>query len=58
VALHGRTPDVLAGEAHIDMVAEDAMAKHLAELVLSLHESLYGSFAYPPRGVEEISLGT
>jgi hypothetical protein len=58
VALHGGTPDVLAGEAHVNVVAEVAAAKHLAELVLSLHDTLHGSLAYPPRSVEEASLGT
>jgi hypothetical protein len=48
VALHGGTPDVLAGEAHMDVVAEKAAAKHLAELVLGLHDALHGSLAYPP----------
>jgi hypothetical protein len=43
VALHGRAPDVVAGKAHVDVVAEDALVEHLAELVLSLHEALLGS---------------
>jgi hypothetical protein len=58
VALHGSTPDVLAGEAHVDVVAEDAVAEHLAELVLGVHDALHGSLAYPSRGIEEVSFGT
>jgi hypothetical protein len=58
VALHGSTPDVLAGEMHVDMVAEEAAVDTLAELVLGVHDALYCSLAYPPRGVAEISLAT
>jgi hypothetical protein len=50
VALHGGAPDVLAGETHVDVSAEDAVAEHLAELVLGVHEALHGTLAYPPRG--------
>jgi hypothetical protein len=58
VALHGGTPDVLSGKAHVDVVAEDAVAEHLAELVLGVHEALHGSLAYSSRGIEEVSLDT
>jgi hypothetical protein len=40
VALHGSTPDVLAGEMHVDMVAEEAAVDTLAELVLGVHDAL------------------
>jgi hypothetical protein len=55
VALLCSPPDVFAGEAHVD-VAEDAVAKHLAELVLGLRETLFGRFAYPSRSVEDVRL--
>jgi hypothetical protein len=58
VALHGSAPDVLAGETHVDVVAEDAMAEHLAELVLGVHDALHGSLTYPSRSIAEISFGT
>jgi hypothetical protein len=38
------------------VVAEDALVEHLAELVLSLHEALLGSLAYPTRSFEEVGL--
>jgi len=58
VALHGSTLNVLAGETHVDVVAEDAVAEHLAELVLGVHEALHGSLANPPCGVENVNLCT
>jgi hypothetical protein len=58
VAPYRSPPDVLAGESHVDCVAEEAVAKHLAELVLGLHDALHSSHADPPRGLEEVSFGT
>jgi hypothetical protein len=44
-----------AGEAHVEVVAEEALAKHLAELVHGLRDdALLGSFANVPGGVEEV----
>jgi hypothetical protein len=39
-------------------VAEEPAAKHLAELVLGLLESLLGSLANSPGGVEEVLLSS
>jgi hypothetical protein len=54
----GSPPDVVAGEAHVNVVAEDSTAEHLAELVLGLHFPVHGSLADPPRGAKEIRFGT
>jgi len=58
VTVLGRALDIVTGEAYVDVVAEDATAEHLAELVLGVHETLHGSLANPPCGIKTVSRST